>query len=227
MQLGERQFFGQGQPANTQTALRTWLRALACESPPPPRALFYIGFLAYNRFVSGCGTADEGREMLWRAGDAGDVYARIACVLQGVERYDQSKTVERLQLADPSHPMTAYFLAYCYYAPLGVSEDRERSVSLWQQAATVHHNPFAMFSLATAFRHGTGTAVDPVQALRWFEAAAQRDGMSAQFETGRCYELGLGLAVPDVERARFWYQRAAAQGHARATEALARLDASI
>ena len=68
-------------------------------------------------------------------------------------------------------------------------------------------------------------AGDYRRALTILEPQGKRGSADAQYLLGQMREKGLGLAI-DRERARFWYGKAAAQGHQMASAALASLDAA-
>lgn len=66
---------------------------------------------------------------------------------------------------------------------------------------------------------------EPDGALHWWIASAEAGRPEHQYNLGRMYEVGIpALNLPsDATRALYWYQRAAAQGHAAAQSALVRL----
>ncbi len=70
----------------------------------------------------------------------------------------------------------------------------------------------AQYFLGHLYAKGEGVAPDPVQALRWFRAAAEQGEPYGQFALGHGYEHGLGVA-PDPKAAVRWYRAAANQGN--------------
>ncbi|WP_340316773.1 tetratricopeptide repeat protein [Rhizorhabdus argentea] len=58
---------------------------------------------------------------------------------------------------------------------------------------------------------GTGVAVDPRTAVRWFDKAARQSHAMAINMMGRCYDLGWGVPV-DKARAAEWFKAAADRG---------------
>jgi hypothetical protein len=60
--------------------------------------------------------------------------------------------------------------------------------------------------------------------VRWYRKAAEQDDEDAQFALGYCLEHGRGVGR-DIAQARQWYEKAADQGHWRAANVLARLQA--
>ncbi|EGB06480.1 hypothetical protein AURANDRAFT_29118, partial [Aureococcus anophagefferens] len=62
------------------------------------------------------------------------------------------------------------------------------------------------------------------EAVRYFALAADQGYTDAEQNLGCCYMGGEGTEV-DLGKARYWFERAAAKGHEKAIQALARLDA--
>ena len=60
------------------------------------------------------------------------------------------------------------------------------------------------------------------EGVKWFTKAAKQGHANAQYNLGYCYEYGYGVEK-DGLNARFWYNEAARQGQADATEALEKL----
>ncbi|MCM0019095.1 MAG: sel1 repeat family protein [Tagaea sp.] len=84
----------------------------------------------------------------------------------------------------------------------------------------------SQYNLGQMYRRGEGVPRDLVQARRWYEAAAAQNFEEAQFQLGVIWETGSGVA-PDLVEARRWYTAAARAGHARASDALARVDNAL
>ena len=59
----------------------------------------------------------------------------------------------------------------------------------------------------------SGPEADPVEAARWFLAAANQGNPEAQTDIGYLYSVGSGVPR-DPEKAFMWFQRAAAEGYA-------------
>jgi hypothetical protein len=62
------------------------------------------------------------------------------------------------------------------------------------------------------------------EAFRSFALAADQGHTFAENSIGMCYGNGTGMEV-DLGKARYWFERAAAKGHEKATRNLAALDA--
>jgi len=86
----------------------------------------------------------------------------------------------------------------------------------WFQQAAVQGHPNALFKVALLYRDGrAGTSASDEEAAVRFLAAAEKGHAEAQFSLGTACLKGFG--VPKNERnAMRWYQRAAAQDHAKA-----------
>jgi class 3 adenylate cyclase len=69
----------------------------------------------------------------------------------------------------------------------------------------------AQYALAKAHRDGTGVSKDPVEAARWFEAAAEQDYAKAQRHLGARYAEGHGVPE-DIVLAIMWLTLATRQG---------------
>jgi uncharacterized protein len=84
----------------------------------------------------------------------------------------------------------------------------------------------AQYNLGQMYRRGEGVPRDLVQARRWYEAAAAQNFEEAQFQLGVMWEMGSGVP-PNMAEARRWYMAAARADHARAREALMRVDSAL
>ena len=70
----------------------------------------------------------------------------------------------------------------------------------------------AQLALAEMYETGLGVDVDDMQAVHWYQKAAQQGSRQAQSELGVRYYTGSGV-VQDYQTAAHWQQKAAAQGH--------------
>ena len=78
------------------------------------------------------------------------------------------------------------------------------------KAAAEQGDTASEFWLANCYDNGTGTAPDPVQAMRWYRAASRHGDETAalaKLAVGRIYEQGRGT-TPDRAAAAEWYQKA-------------------
>jgi alpha/beta superfamily hydrolase len=63
-----------------------------------------------------------------------------------------------------------------------------------------------------AYAAGDGVAKDLAEAVRWYQAAAERGNADAQNDLAVMYDAGNGVTEDDAEAVR-WYRRAAAAGN--------------
>lgn len=74
-------------------------------------------------------------------------------------------------------------------------------------------NPLAQFALALFYQFGWGRPVDPAEACRWHEKAAEGGIPKAEHDLGDCLVAGTHRPA-DPAAAAAWYARAAEHGHA-------------
>jgi hypothetical protein len=73
--------------------------------------------------------------------------------------------------------------------------------------------PEAMYKLAWDFFDGSnGHPKDAVQAVYWYQKAAEQGYADAQYNLGVMYATGGGGLIKDESKAVYWWQKAAAQG---------------
>jgi localization factor PodJL len=92
-------------------------------------------------------------------------------------------------------------------------------------AAVEARDPKALFEVGLRLLEGRSGASDPVAAMTWFTAAAERGFAPAQYSVGTLYEKGNGVER-DLAAARTWYEQSAEQGNIRAMHNLAVLYAT-
>lgn len=111
-------------------------------------------------------------------------------------------------------------LGVLYQRGEGVAQD-DRLAFFWYQSAADQGLPRAQHNLATAYAEGKGIARNYPKALEWFTKSANAGVGASQYSLAAIYESGLVSGKPDLAQARAWYEKAAAQGDAKATERLA------
>lgn len=124
--------------------------------------------------------------------------------------------------AEQGYPMAQGLMGDVYSYGLGVPVDWSEAVR-WYRMAAEKEVPSAQVSLGYAYETGQGVAQDESQALHWYFEAANRNDPQGLYNVGTFYEHGRGGLTPDPIMARNAYEKAAAQGHEGAREALARL----
>lgn len=113
-------------------------------------------------------------------------------------------------------------LGLIYQGGLGVPQDKEEAQRWFTQAAQKGHGR-AQYALALLYRE-QGASIG--QSLKWQRQAAQSGYAEAQYGMGLLYANGQYLQQ-DNAQARFWFERAAAQGHIAARLALLSLGGDL
>jgi len=112
-------------------------------------------------------------------------------------------------------------LALLYKTGRGVKLDKMKAKRLYRAAADRGH-AVAQSNLG-ALLH---SEKEFEEAFRYLTLAADQGYTSGEFNVGMCYGNGEGTEV-DLGKARYWFERAAAKGHEKATPSLAALDAPV
>ena len=112
-------------------------------------------------------------------------------------------------------------LGNCYYYGEGISQNYEKAVDNYTNAALFHNNAEAQWRLGLCYMEGAGVSMNKEEAFKCFLSASKNEDPSvmAQFELAQCYYYGIGTEQ-DMERAKFWYQKAADEQHLYAMEML-------
>ncbi len=98
-----------------------------------------------------------------------------------------------------------------------VADDSVHTILEELRARAAQGDPFAQTELGFMYRNGFGVALDEVQALEWYETAAQAGFVLAQLGLATFYAEPLG-AHNDVARAIMMFSLAAMQGIGVASE---------
>ena len=94
----------------------------------------------------------------------------------------------------------------------GLDRDIRTALKLYKLAAAQRQRD-ALYRLGMACKNGEGNEpVDYVRMVDYFTQSAEQGHSDAQYQLGYCYENGLGVPI-NVKQAKFWYGKAAAQGH--------------
>jgi TPR repeat protein len=113
------------------------------------------------------------------------------------------------------------FLGEMYEEGLGVKLDTKKAARLYRMAAD-RGDALAQNNLALVLYSEEKFE----EAFRYYALAADQGYTSGEFNLGICYINGKGTEV-DLGKARYWFERAAAKGHEKATRSLAALDADL
>jgi hypothetical protein len=124
-----------------------------------------------------------------------------------------------LQAAEAGNPLAQCRLAMMYKGD-GVSANVAAAVH-WLKAAAAQGEPAAEDLLGTVYEYGRspahnyGIPDDWDTAAKLWQASASQGWMNAEFSMGRAFQYGIGVPI-SPQNALFWYDKAAAQGHAQA-----------
>ncbi len=102
------------------------------------------------------------------------------------------------------------------------TRDYESAVNIYEILAR-SGDPEAAYLLSAMYRVGRGVDKNPELANEWMLKAAKAGDVRAQYSMGQSL-LGRGDSQEDRDRARVWFEKAASQDHAKATEALLAMD---
>lgn len=108
--------------------------------------------------------------------------------------------------AEDNYTIAKVHLGFLY----GRMGEADKEFALFTQAAA-DGSALGAYNLAVLYRDGTGTQIDAVQAIRWFEDAAAKDYGPAAYNLGVIYDEG-NLVPEDNARAIEWYKVAVAKG---------------
>ena len=113
------------------------------------------------------------------------------------------------------------FLGALYENGSGVKLDKKKAERLYRAAADRGH---AVAQCNLGFLLGSEQKFE--EAFRYYALSADQGFTDGENNLGICYRNGQGTEV-DLGKARYWFERAAAKGHEKAIEILARLDALV
>ena len=83
------------------------------------------------------------------------------------------------------------------------------------QSSVDQNDVNVQFWLGCMYEKGLGVAKDAVEAVKWYQKAAEKELAVAQYALGLCYDNGEGVAKNVVEAVK-WYRKAAEQEIGRA-----------
>jgi uncharacterized protein len=95
-------------------------------------------------------------------------------------------------------------LGFIYYHGHGVTKDHERGM-YWFKMAEDKNNPYALNNIGKILEEGShGQKPDPVNAFKYYRAAAAQENSYGMYYVGQCYEKGIGISQ-DYAAALSWY----------------------
>ena len=119
-----------------------------------------------------------------------------------------------IPLAADGNSSALNLLGMMYELGKGVSQNAEKSVVLYRQAADMG-DLYAQYNLGVSYDTGSGTPQNYRQAVIWYQRAAEQGASFAQFNLAIMYEQGRG-AHRSYQKAAHWYNKAAKQGYTKA-----------
>lgn len=126
-----------------------------------------------------------------------------------------------LQAAEAGNPIAQSRLATMYAQGDGVPVSPSAALR-WMKAAAAQGEPISENELGFVYEYGRsgryagyGIADDWDVAAKLWQASAAQGCLSGEFSMGRAYQYGIGVPL-NQQYALFWYDKAAAQGHAQA-----------
>lgn len=122
--------------------------------------------------------------------------------------------------AERGEPVGQYNYATSLLDGAGTQAD-PAAARQWYLRSALQGRASSFVALGDLYASGNGVATDTARAAGLYAAAARLGDARGQYRHALALELGDGVAQ-DREAARAWYERAAAQGVAEATVALAR-----
>lgn len=111
-----------------------------------------------------------------------------------------------------------------YLEGWGVPQSDDKAVEMLRKASGLSLAE-AQFRLGELYDRGNkelGIASDTEKATKWYRKSAENGNATAQYYVGNAYQRGLGVAK-SLTDAKYWWQKAADQGHEKAKEALKEL----
>ncbi len=124
---------------------------------------------------------------------------------------DHKKAFRLYSIADSTESLYAKAcLGYCYCLGKGVSEDKEKGLTLIRVSANAG-NAKVQNVMGLCYCKGLGVVQSYEEAVKWYRKSAEQGYARAQYNLGRCYEDGLG-APQCYEEAVKWYSMSAKQG---------------
>ena len=118
------------------------------------------------------------------------------------------------QAASNNHTKAIVKLAECYYNGIGVKEDYEKAVELWEKTAKLN-DPDAMYFLGVFRSTGRGffnSGKDFKEALKLWEKSSELGNKDASYKLAIYYKV----EKKNFNRSLLYYARASKQGHLQA-----------
>lgn len=144
---------------------------------------------------------------------------------RGVSRDNEQAEKWLRKAAYQDEPRGYYYLGACYFTGRGVEKDYDKAAGWYMLAAKSNKGKGmlagnAQFALGDCYSlGGPSLEADPIQAAKWYKAAAENGHPGAQNQIAAYYHYGV-MGEKDEVQAVKWWTKAADQG---VTEAQRRL----
>lgn len=212
-------------PEDPILAAEMYIRAIQLDSPQATELLYKL--IQEKEFISRlkarAAQEDPTAEFVWAALMAlrfDPILAQGGAYLTGQQAFNLLK-----KAAARNHVQALIESGLCYYSGRWVSQDQEKALELWRQAAKLGSREADIRATLIELRlgkNGESTAEAIGKLVQWMDEGSVLAGVGL----GYCYEAGLGVAPSKSVAARF-YRAAAQRGSQDAYRALRRMHDEI
>jgi len=168
---------------------------------------------------------NEALQLFEKSANSGNAKAQLALGIiykegNGVEKNPVQAVHWFEQAAEQGLADAQYELGYCHMMGQGIKEDDVKAFNWFEKAAangSTNAKKFksltdVQYKMAITYKAGEeGKQKNPVQAVAYFQKAADLKHADSQYELACCYMMGQGVKEDDV-KAFSWFQKAAANG---------------
>ncbi len=139
-----------------------------------------------------------------------------AISLYRADNYSEALPVLEKLVAE-SNPVAEYYYASCLEAGSGLPQDTNRASEIYKKIfpgileLAKKNDALAQNIIGGMYKNGEGVAKTNIEAIRWYQKAANQGYAIAQNNLGTIYENGSGVKKDNLI-ATNWYRKAAALG---------------
>ena len=182
-------------------------------------------------YLDGGRESDYKEALVWykKAADNGNSKAMGNIGYLYLHGFGVTKDVEEAEKwyarsAEEGNAISQYNLGVSYQDGKGVEENKNKAEALFLKAhsglikESKEGNSRSQYTLGLSYLNGYGVKKDLSEAMRWFNAAANRGNRQAQFMVARCYLKE--EPIKDYSRAFKWFCISAIQGESNAQRML-------
>ncbi|KAI9317040.1 hypothetical protein BX666DRAFT_1941314 [Dichotomocladium elegans] len=130
--------------------------------------------------------------------------------LAGLTVADGFRLLFELATAD-KFPSAYFWLGNCYYDGIGADSDYEKALQWYLLAVDKTREADAAIRVAVMYELGQGTPVNTVEALKYYQRAAEWDHPEAQHKLGMAYWRGLYNVPINLGEAVVWFTHSASK----------------